>query len=85
MQKPEIYTIQTKYTSIAEFHSRANVARYLRKCGNLPIWEILVITWLYDRPPAPQVYQCKITKSTGMATRMQLEVILEDSIATRVL
>ena len=83
MQKPEIYTFQTKYTFIAELHSRANV--YLRKCGNLPIWEILVITWLYDRPPAPQVFQCKITKSTGMATRMQLEAILEDSIATRVL
>ena len=83
MQKQEIYTIQTKYTFIAEFHSRANI--YLRKCGSLPIWEILVITWPYDRPPEPQVYQCKISKSTGMATQMQLDVILEGNIATRVL
>ena len=27
-------------------------------------------------PSAPQEYQCKITQSTGMATQMQLEVIL---------
>ena len=29
---------------VAELHARANVAQYLRKCGNLPIREILVIT-----------------------------------------
>ena len=53
MQKQEIYAIQTKYTFKAAFHSRANVAPYLRKCGNhyyiLPIWEILVITWQHAR------------------------------------
>ena len=39
-----------------------------------------------DRPSAPQVYQCKITQSTGMATQMQLEAILAGNrIATRVL
>ena len=39
-----------------------------------------------DRPFAPQMYQCKITQSTGMATQMQLEVILAGNrIATRVL
>ena len=26
-----------------------------------------------NRPPAPQVNQCKITQSTGIATRMQIE------------
>ena len=26
------------------------------------------------RPSAPQVYQCKIIQSTGMATQMELEV-----------
>ena len=29
-----------------------------------------------DRPSAPQTYQCKITQSTGMATKMELEVLL---------
>ena len=39
-----------------------------------------------DRPTAPQAYQCKITQPTGMATQMQLEVILAGNrIATRVL
>ena len=39
-----------------------------------------------DRPSAPQAYQCKITQSTGMATQMQLEIILAGNrIATRVL
>ena len=39
-----------------------------------------------DRPSAPQAYQCKITQSTGMATQMQLEVILAGNrIATGVL
>ena len=38
------------------------------------------------RPYAPQRYQCKIFQSTGMATQMQLEVILAGNrIATRVL
>ena len=32
---------------------RASVALYLRKCGNPPIWEILVITWPYARPGIP--------------------------------
>ena len=31
---------------------------------------------LTDCPFAPQVYQCKITQSTGTATQMQLELIL---------
>ena len=37
--------------------------------------ENLVITWPYDRPSAPQVYQCKITQSTGRGTQMQLKVL----------
>ena len=49
-------------------------ALWVRKCGKLPIRENLVITWPYterppDRPFAPQVYQWKITQSTGMATQ----------------
>jgi len=28
------------------------------------------------RPSASQAHQCKVTQSTGMATQMQLEVIL---------
>ena len=37
-------------------------------------------------PSAPQAYQCKITQSTGMATQMQLEVILAGNrITTRFL
>ena len=45
---------------------------WVRKWGNLPYT---------DRPTAqatvrPQEYRCKITQSTGMATQMQLEVIL---------
>ena len=39
-----------------------------------------------DRPSAPQANQCKITQSTGMATEMQLVVILAGNrIATGVL
>ena len=53
--------------------ARLSVSPHLKKCGNLPIREILVITWPYVRPSAPQAYQCKITQSTGMATQMQLE------------
>ena len=49
-----------------------SVAPYLRKCGNLSIRHVTV------RPSAPQAYQCKITQSTGMATQMQLEVILAE-------
>ena len=30
------------------------------------------------RPSAPQVYQCKIIQSTGMATQMELEVFGAD-------
>ena len=41
---------------------------------------------LTDRPSAPQAYQCKITQPTGMATQMQLEVILAGNhIANRIL
>ena len=37
-------------------------------------------------PSAPQAYKCKITQITGMATQMQLEVILAGNrTATRVL
>ena len=51
-------------------------------CGNPPIRENLVITRPYterasDLPSAPQVYQCKITQSTGMTAQMQLKVLLE--------
>ena len=53
--------------------ARLSVSPHLKKCGNLPIREIVVITWPYVRPSAPQAYQCKITQSTGMATQMQLE------------
>ena len=39
-----------------------------------------------DRSSAPQACQCKITQSTGMATQLQLEIILAGNrIATRVL
>ena len=39
-----------------------------------------------DRPSALEAYQCKKAQSSGMATQMQLEVILTGSrIATRVL
>ena len=74
---------------------RASGAPWVRKWSNLPIRENLVITWPYtDRPPArasvrpsaPRAYQCKITQSTGMATQMQLAVILAGNrIATDVL
>ena len=47
--------------------ARASVAQYLRKYGDLPIREILVITWPYARPSAPQAYQRKTTRWTGMA------------------
>ena len=58
-------------------------------------WPIRELLWIgagrpyvrpTDRLSAPQAYQCKITKSTGMATQMQLEVILaRNHIATGVL
>ena len=35
---------------IAELHTRASVAPHLRECRNLPIREILVITWPYVQP-----------------------------------
>ena len=70
-------------------------APWVRKWSYLPIWENLVITWPCtdrhtdrpsDRPSAPQAYQCKITRSTGMATQIQIEVILAGNrIATGVL
>ena len=42
--------------------------------------------WPTDRLSTLQAYQCKITKSTDMATQMQLEVILAGNrIATGVL
>ena len=64
---------------------------YLRKCGNLPIREFLVMRCTFARlparrPSAPQAYQYEITQSTGMATQMQLEVILAGNrIASHVL
>ena len=66
---------------IAELSREARSgAPWVRKCGELPIQENLVITWPYterasDRPSAPQVYQCKITQSTGTATQMRLKVL----------
>ena len=42
---PRIYNL----ILVAELHARANVAPYLRKCGNLPIRESLVITSPYAR------------------------------------
>ena len=39
---------------IAELH--ANVAPYLRKCGNPPIRKILVITCPYAHPPAVRLH-----------------------------
>ena len=55
--------------------SACSGAPWVRKCGKLPIRENLVIMWLYtgrppNRPSTPQVSQCKITHSTGMATQM---------------
>ena len=66
---------------------------HLRKCGNLPIREILVITSPYPRSvrqPAVRPHhrhtKCKIFQSTAMATQIQLEVILAGNrIATCVL
>ena len=64
---------------------RAQRSIMVRKFGYLPIPEIVIRDPTPDRPSAPQVYQCKITQSTGMATQMQLEVILTGNrIATRV-
>ena len=73
----------------------ASGAPWVRKWSNLSARENLVIMWPYsarppasprDRPFAPQAYQCKIYQSTGMATQMQLEVILaRNRIATDVL
>ena len=48
------------------------------KIGYLCIPEILVITWSYTLPCAPQVYQCIITQSTGMATQMHHGVFLRE-------
>ena len=44
-------------------------APWVKKSGKLPIWENLVITWPYTRPPArpfdrpsaPQAYQCLLS------------------------
>ena len=47
--------------------ARASVAQYLRKYGDLPIREILVITSPYARPSAPRAYQRKKTQWAGMA------------------
>ena len=79
----ESILLQTLGKEKTEIHinSRAPCAckhsPYLRKCSYLPIREILVITWRYvqptdqltARPSTPQAYQCKITQSTGIATR----------------
>ena len=76
---------------------RAQRSITVRKFGHLPIPEILVITCPLTptRPPArstdrPSVrttgIPMSITQLTGMATQMQLEVILEgNGIVTRVL
>ena len=46
--------------------------------GYLWIQDILVVTWPQvrplTRPSVQQVYQCKMTQSTGIATQMELEV-----------
>ena len=63
-------------------------APWVRKVGNLPIREILVIVSVRptDRPSTPQAYECRITQPTGMATQMKLEVILVGNcIATHAL
>ena len=35
------------------------------------------------RPSTPQVYQCKRTQSTGVATQMELEGLARNCVATR--
>ena len=72
---------------MAELHARealTSVGPYIRKCANLPIWEMLVSR---DRTPSASLaYHCKVTQSTGMAIQMQFEVIWAgDRIAIRVL
>ena len=77
---------------LPNFHTISREQKPCREIKNLfSFREILVITWPYAfrvsaRPYAPQKYQGKIFQSTGMATQMQLEVILAGNrIATRVL
>ena len=65
-----------------------SVAQYLRKYGDLPIREILVITSPYARPSAPRAYQRKKLSEQvwQLAKQTQLEIILAGSrLATRVL
>ena len=65
-----------QYTSPALSRNEIFIHSTMRFNHGLDIRENLVITWPYiDRPSAPQVYQCKITQSTGMATQMQLKVL----------
>ena len=67
---------------LAVLHMRASTAPFLRKCGNLPIQEILVITSPYihpsNQPPVCPHHRHtnvkSITQSAGMATQIQLEV-----------
>ena len=67
--------------SFRSFRSLKGGAPWVRKFGNH-----ITVHRPRDRPTAPQAYQCKITQPTGMATQMQLEVILAGNrIATRVL
>ena len=77
------------YIVIAEL-SRAKRAQ--RSTMGKKMWSTTHPTKFGNRTPTdrPTVrtteYQCKITQSTGMATQMQLEVILTGNrLATRVL
>ena len=69
-------SVRSALALLAQLEARTRIAQYLRKCGTHPSAACL---------SAPQAYQCKITQSTGMATQMQLEVILAGNcIATSV-
>ena len=76
--------------SFRSFRSLKGGAPWVRKFGNIThprkFGNHITVHRPRDRPTAPQAYQCKITQPTGMATQMQLEVILAGNrIATRVL
>ena len=60
-------SVRSALALLAQLEARTRIAQCLRKCGTHPSAACL---------SAPQAYQCKITQSTGMATQMQLEVIL---------
>ena len=71
-----------------EFYARHKALRkggapLLRKCGNLPIRENLVIKRASERTTVRPHYKhtnVKVTQSTGMATQMQLKVLLNASV-----